>query len=66
MFESDTSDFHERRIVRCKYCRTLVIWFSTASGKRIAVDADTVEAEDTELDLDRHISHHGDCPGQKQ
>jgi hypothetical protein len=58
----DTSEAHERRIKRCRSCNARIIWFETAAGRRMPVDADTVEAEDVELDLQRHVSHFATCP----
>jgi hypothetical protein len=57
-------EMHERRIVRCKSCHAKIIWFKTAVGRNMPVDADTVEPEDNveELDLRRHISHFATCP----
>ena len=39
--EEETSEFHERRIVRCRSCKAKIIWFRTASGRNMPVDADT-------------------------
>lgn len=61
-FEDETTDAHERRITRCKSCRTRIIWFKTEAGNNMPVDADTVEPEDEELDLPRHVSHFATCP----
>jgi hypothetical protein len=61
-FEPDTTEEHERRIVRCRTCRAKIIWFKTSAGKNMPVDADTVEPEDEELDLPRHVSHFATCP----
>jgi hypothetical protein len=52
---------HERRIVRCRTCHAKVIWFKTEAGKNMPVDADTVEPEDDELDLEKHTSHFATC-----
>lgn len=60
--DDETNEAHERRITRCKSCRARIIWFKTDSGKSMPVDADTVEPEDDELDLDRHVSHFSTCP----
>ena len=65
-FEADTTEAHERRIVRCKSCRAMIIWFRTASGKNMPVDADTVRPEDEELDLSRHVSHFATCAHANQ
>lgn len=63
-FDDDaTTEQHERRIVRCREpsCRARIIWFETSSGKKMPVDADTVEPDDEELDLERHVSHFATC-----
>ena len=65
-FDDDTNEAHERRIVRCRGCNAKIIWFKTEAGKNMPVDADTVEADDDELDLDRHISHFSTCPKANQ
>lgn len=65
-FNEDTTEAHERRITRCKTCRARIIWFRTASGKNMPVDADSVEPEDDELDLSRHKSHFASCPQANQ
>lgn len=36
--------------------------FVKPCGKKMPVDADTVEADDDELDLSRHQSHFSTCP----
>jgi hypothetical protein len=64
--DNDTNEAHERRITRCRSCNAKIIWFETPAGKRMPVDADTVEADDTELDLDRHQSHFASCPNADQ
>lgn len=61
-----TLEAHERRITRCKSCRKQIIWFKTAAGKNMPVDADTVEPSDTEMDLSRHQSHFASCPQAQQ
>jgi len=67
-FDDDTTEAHERRITRCRHqqCRARIIWFKTERGKNMPVDADSVEAEDSELDLSRHISHFATCPAANQ
>ncbi len=61
----DTTEAHERRIVRCSSCRARIIWFKTAAGKNMPVDADTVEPGDEEYFPPRHISHFATCPNAK-
>lgn len=60
-FNEDTTEAHERRITRCKTCRARIIWFRTASGKNMPVDADSVKPEDDEYEHGRHISHFATC-----
>lgn len=62
-FEEDTNMAHELRITRCRTCNARIIWFKTADGKNMPVDADTVEPDDdvNELDLKRHVSHFATC-----
>ena len=62
----DTTEEHERRITWCKSCRARIIWFRTETGKNMPVDADTVEPDDEELDLDRHVSHFATCTNASQ
>lgn len=64
--DDETTEAHERRIVRCKSCRAKIIWFKTSAGKNMPVDADTVEPNDEELDLSRHASHFSTCPQANQ
>ena len=59
--DTDTTEAHERRITRCKTCRARIIFLSTSSGKKMPVDADTVEADDEEFDSSRHVSHFRTC-----
>lgn len=49
-----------------KHERAKIIWFKTDAGKNIPIDADTVEPDDEELDLSRHISHFATCPDGNQ
>lgn len=53
---------HEARIKRCKSCNAPIIWMMTSNLKNIPVDADTVEAGETTLDLSKHKSHFSTCP----
>ncbi len=65
-FEEDTTEAHERRIVRCRSCNARIIWFKTAAGKNMPVVADTVEPGDEKLELPRHVSHFATCPQADQ
>jgi len=62
----DTSEAHEYRIVRCRSCNAKIVFLETAAGKRMPVDADTVEAEDTVYEHGRHVSHFSSCPQAQQ
>lgn len=57
----DTNEAHERRITRCKACRARIIFLDTSSGKKIPVDADTVDAEDEVYEHGKHVSHFSTC-----
>lgn len=58
----DTTEAHERRIVRCSSCRARIIWLLTKNLKPMPVDADSVGPADTEFDHTRHMSHFATCP----
>lgn len=63
-FEEDTTEWHERRIVRCheQSCRARIVFLKNpASGKSVPVDADTVEPDDDEYVSARHVSHYKTC-----
>jgi hypothetical protein len=60
--EGSAEQKHEARIRRCRTCNAQIIWFKTAEGRNMPVDAGTVEAGDEELDLKRHKSHFATCP----
>lgn len=60
--DDETNEKHERRITRCRSCNAKIIWFKTPAGKNMPVDADTVEPDDEELELSRHVSHFASCP----
>jgi len=57
----DTSERHERRIVRCQSCRARIIFLTTVNGKKMPVDADTVEDGDEVYEQGRHVSHFTTC-----
>lgn len=46
----------------CRSCGAQIVWFKTAQGKNIPVNAETVEPGDEQLELPRHISHFATCP----
>ena len=58
----DELDAHAQRVVHCSSCRAKIVWFKTALGKNMPVNADTVLPIDTRLDLRHHISHFATCP----
>jgi hypothetical protein len=60
--EYDTTEEHERRIVRCTSCQARIIFLPTPNGKKMPVDADTVEPDDTEYEPETHVSHFVTCP----
>lgn len=49
----------------CRSCGAQIVWFKTAQGKNIPVNAETVEPGDEQLELPRHISHFATCPHAK-
>lgn len=57
---------HERRIVRCRSCNARIIFLETSTGKKMPVDADTVEPGDELFDGKRHTSHFASCPNANQ
>lgn len=59
-----TSYRHHPFETRCGSCNSLIVWFKTAAGKRMPVNAETTKPTDAEhqLDLKRHISHFATCP----
>lgn len=65
-FEDNTTEAHEKRITRCRSCRARIIFLETTTGKKIPVDADTVEPEDEQFDNARHESHFATCPQADQ
>jgi hypothetical protein len=58
----DTTEAHERRIVRCRSCRARIVWLDTNNNRRMPVDADTVDPEDTEYEQGKHVCHFTTCP----
>ena len=54
--------------VGCSSCGARIVWFRTKAGKKMPVDAETVNPTDAEhqLDLSRHRSHFSTCPNADQ
>ena len=50
------------KVAHCRSCQARIVWLRTKAGKRIPVDAGTVEAGAKEYDPKRHISHFATCP----
>jgi hypothetical protein len=48
---------------RCRSCTKLIVWFKTAAGKRMPVNAESTQPTDRadQLDLKRHVSHFATC-----
>jgi hypothetical protein len=65
-FCEDTTEAHEKRIARCRSCNAQIVFLMTAAGKQMPVNADTVEAGDTEYEHGRHVSHFSTCPNSAQ
>jgi len=67
--DAHTTEEHERRIVRCREnaCRARIIFLENPeTGKKVPVDADTVEADDNEYVKGRHVSHFTTCTAPKR
>lgn len=62
----DITDAHERRITRCKSCRARIIWLTTALGKNMPVDADSVDPSDDQFNKLKHVSHFATCINANQ
>lgn len=65
-YTRDELDAHQQRIKRCSSCRAPIVWFKTAKGNNMPVNAETVSPIDVVLDLPRHISHFATCPNSKK
>jgi hypothetical protein len=63
MNDQTTSYKHHPFETKCRSCQQLIVWFKTATGKRMPVDATTTQPTDRadQLDLKRHISHFATC-----
>jgi hypothetical protein len=63
VFEEETTEKHERRIVRCREttCNARIIFLTTEEGRKMPCDADTVEADDDYFDQRRHTPHFRTC-----
>ena len=47
--------------IPCRECGAYIIFLPTASGKRMPVDAESVDEDDEEFEAKRHISHFATC-----
>lgn len=65
-YDDDTTEAHERRITRCSSCRARIVFLLTDGGKKMPVDADTVDPEQEEFDPLKHTSHFVTCPNAAQ
>jgi hypothetical protein len=50
------------RTVACRSCQAPIVFFRTAAGLNIPIDARTVRPTDTEHDPKRHVAHFATCP----
>jgi hypothetical protein len=64
MTEPETIRRRHPLATTCRSCSAAIVWFRTASGKRMPVDEATTLPTDAEhqLDLKRHVSHFATCP----
>lgn len=46
----------------CTSCGAPIVFFTTATGRLMPVDAETVAVDDKHLDVTRHRSHFATCP----
>jgi hypothetical protein len=51
---------------KCSTCGQAIVWLLTSAGKRMPVDAATVQDGDKEFDRERHTSHFATCPQAQQ
>jgi transcriptional regulator of met regulon len=52
---------HEKRVVHCLSCKARIIFLHTAAGKKIPIDADTVDEEDEVYEGAKHVVHWSTC-----
>ena len=55
-----------RTTVQCKACGALMVFLSTRSGKKMPVDASSIEAHELMFDHTKHKSHFATCPEAEQ
>lgn len=55
--DNDEEEAHERRITRCNRCRERIIFLDGGNGKRVPVDADTVDICEGMFDEGCHERH---------
>lgn len=60
--EESVLERHERRITRCNSCRARIIFLATSTGKKMPVDADSVDPEELIFEPKKHESHFATCP----
>ena len=55
-------------VVSCRTCGEDIVFLMTIGGKRMPVNADTVEPGDTIYEHGRHVSHFSSCdqPGKRR
>ena len=54
------------KLVRCRSCGQYMVFLPTANGKKMPVDAESVDEGDEEFDHTKHISHFSTCPNADQ
>ena len=53
----------EHRTASCRSCGADIVWFENPkTGKKMPVNAETVEVGDEQLDLSHMVSHFATCP----
>lgn len=59
---AEMKERHAKRIRQCRSCKAEIVWFKTKAEKWMPIDAATVKASDTQVNLGYHISHFATCP----
>ena len=60
---AELKEAHAKRIRYCRSCQAKIVWFKTKKNDRwMPIDAGTVKASDTKINLAYHTSHFATCP----
>lgn len=50
----------------CRSCGASIIWLKTRAGKKMPVDAASVDGLEHIFEYGKHVSHFSTCPNAKQ